>query len=73
MFLLAIHFYRKLSPKLVFRTRNAPDIRDIDTGKVCTSLGAKHTEAILGLHFYSKSKNDFYKTFKSASPEALES
>ena len=48
MFLLAIHFFRKLSPKLVFRTGNAPDIRDIDIGKVCNSLSAKHTEDILG-------------------------
>ena len=70
MFLLAIHFFRKLSPKLVFRTGNAPDIRDIDIGKVCNSLSAKHTEDILGWHsftgcdqtawFYDKSNNDFY-------------
>ena len=48
MLLLAIHFYRKLSPKLVFRTGNAPDIRDIDIGEVSNSLSAKHTEDILG-------------------------
>ena len=55
----------------------------MDIGKACNSLSAKHTEAILGWHsctgcdqtarFYGKSKNDFYKTFKSASPEGLES
>ena len=83
MFLLAIHFYRKLSPKLLFRTGNALDIRDVDIGKVCNPLSAKLTEAILGLHsftgcdqtarFYGKSKNDFYKTSKSASPEVPES
>ena len=83
MFLLAIHFNRKLSLKLVFRTGNAPDIRDIDIGKFCNSLSAKHTEAILGLHSftgcdqttlcYGKLKNDFYKTFKSARLEILES
>ena len=81
--LLAIHFYQKLSPKLVFGTGNAPDICDIDIGKVCNSSSAKHTEPILGLHsfagcdqtarFYSNSKNGFYKTFKSASSELLES
>ena len=69
VFLLAIHFYQKLSPKLVVRTGNAPDIRDIDIGKVCNSLSAKHTETVLRLHsftgcdqtarFYGKSKNDF--------------
>ena len=60
MFLLAIHFYQKLSLKLVFRTGNAPDIPDTDFGKVCiqtcihncvcihNSLSAKHSEAILG-------------------------
>ena len=53
VFLLAIHFYQKLSPKLVFRTRNAPDIRDIDIGKACNSLSAKHTEAILGWHSFT--------------------
>ena len=83
VFLFTIHFYRKLSPKLVFWTGNAPDIRDIDIGKICNFLSAKHTEAILGLHsftrcdqtaqFYSKSKNYFYKTFKSASLEVLDS
>ena len=82
MFLLALYCYQKLSPKLVFQTGNAPDIRDIDIGKVCNSLSAKRTEAILGWHsftvcdptaqFYGKSKDDFYKTFKSA-PEVLES
>ena len=50
MFLLAIHFYRKLSPKLVPRTGNVPDIRVIDIGKVCNSLSAKHAEATLGLY-----------------------
>ena len=29
VFLLAIHLYQKLSPKLVIRTGNAPDIRDV--------------------------------------------
>ena len=82
MFLLALYFYQKLSPKLVFQTGNAPDIRDTDIGKVCNSLSAKRTEAILGWHsftvrdptaqFYGKSKDDFYKTFRSA-PEVLES
>ena len=82
MFLLALYFCQKLSPKLVFQTGNAPDIRDIDIGKVCNSLSAKRTEAILGWHsftvcdptaqFYCKSKDDFCKTFRSA-PEVLES
>ena len=53
MFLLDIHFSRKVSPKLVFWTGNAPDIRDIDIGKVCNSLTAKHTEAILGWHSFT--------------------
>ena len=83
VFLLAIYIYRKLSPKLVFRTGNARDIRDIDTGKVCNSLSANYTVATLGWHsvtgcdqtarFDGKLKNDFYKTFESASPEVLES
>ena len=83
VFLLAIYIYQKLSPKLVFRTGNARDVRDIDTGKVCNSLSANYTVAILGspsvtgreqtARFYGKLKNDFYKTFKSASPEVLES
>ena len=77
VFLLAIHFDRKLSSKLVFWMENAPNIHDTDIGKVYISLSAKHTEAILGWHsftvcdqtsrFYGKLKNDFYKTFKSAS------
>ena len=83
VFLLAIHFYRKLCPKLIYLTGNPPNSRDIDIGKVCNSLSANHTETILGWHsftgcdqtalFYGKSRNDFYKTFKSASPEILES
>ena len=48
VFLLANYIYRKLSPKLVLRTGNARDIRDIDTGKVCNSLSANYTVAILG-------------------------
>ena len=51
--LLTIQFYRKLSPKIVFRTGNPPDICDIDTGKVCNSLSAKHTETILGWHLFT--------------------
>ena len=45
-------------------------------------MSAKHTEAILGWYFftkcdqtarfYCKLKSNFYKTFKSASPEVLE-
>ena len=83
VFLLAIHLYQKLSPKLVIRTGNAPDIRDIDFGKVYNSLSAKRSEGILGWHsftgcdqtarFYGKLKNHFNKTFKSASLEVLES
>ena len=79
VFLLAIHFYLKFSPKLVIRMGNAPDIFDVDIGKVCNSLSAKNTEAILGWHsftgcdqtarFYGKLKNNFYKTFKSESAE----
>ena len=53
VFLLAIHFYRKFSPKLVFRTGNASNIRDIDIGKVCNSLSGKHTEVILGWHSFT--------------------
>ena len=53
MFLLALYFCQKLSPKLVFQTGNAPDIRDVDIGKVCNSLSVKRTEAILGWHSFT--------------------
>ena len=32
---------------------NAPDICDIDIGKVCNSLSVKRTEAILGWHSFT--------------------
>ena len=54
----------------------------VNFAKVSNTL-SEHTEAILGWNcftrcdqtalFYGKSKNDFYKTFKSASSEVLES
>ena len=53
VFLLAIHFYRKLPPKLVFQTGNAPDIHEINIGKVYNSLSVKHTEAILEWHSFA--------------------
>ena len=54
VFLVVIQFYQKLSPKLLFWMRSAPDICGIGFGEVSNFLSAKHFEAILGWHSFTR-------------------